>query len=288
MKHLYIIIIILTAGLISCENDFDEMQDSDLRHITFTFDPSHLFDEVLVERSGEYSLGTDNTIDRDHLLRITSYCYDASDSLLQHYTLLCKDLSTVSQTFRHLDKNATYQFQFVADVVLSDPDVDYYETWYQMATRNRQSFYFFSDSRSQKPQNDVMQMATFKARPSNQSVAVQFEPLTLNGYCILTNTNNVDRITGYAAYVNAFMMSTKSWKRRASLAYEFSYYRPAVPAITLPLNMSYADSIVFVKVKSTRLAGTDSIMVNVPNDDRRPFVLTIDCEALQLKDVMFY
>lgn len=287
MKRLNIILL-FSIALASCQKDFNELTDSNQRQITFTFELSHLFDEVLVEHSGTYSLGSNYNLDGNHLLRVTSYCYDSSDSLLQSHTLLCTDLIAANQSFRHLDKNISYHFVFVADVVKSDPDVDYYETWYQMDTRNYQRFYFFSDSRSKQAEYDVMQFASLIAQPENQSLNISFEPMTYNGYFLLTNANKSDRITGFAGYVNAFQMSSKSWQRRTSLAYEFTHYRPSAQTLTQPLNFCYADSVVYVKVRSTTLTGTDSVIVNVPNVERRPFVLTIDCESMQMTDCKFY
>ena len=287
MKNCFYIIILLFS-FTSCQKDFNELIDSNQRRITFTFDLSHLFDEILVEQSGEYSLGIIPQLDEKHLLRITSYCYDSSDSLLQCHTLLSSRFTLVNQSFRHLDKNLDYHFVFVADVVKSDPNVDFYETWYQMNTRSFQSFYFFSDSRSEQAKYDVMQVSTLKAKPNNQTINVSLEAMTYNGYCQLTNANKSDRITGFATYVNDFKMSSRSWRRRASLAYEFSHYHPEAPTITQPLNLCYADSIIFIKLHSTTLTGTDSLTVKIPNIERRPFVLTIDCEAMQMTECKFY
>ena len=288
MKYSYYILLLLAFGFASCQKDFNELTDSNLRKITFTFDPAHIFDDVLVEHSGTYSLGAKSILDGNYLLRITSFCYDTSDSLLQSHTLLCRDLSVATQSFTHLDKEINYHFVFVVDVVKSDLNVDYYETWYQMDTGSYQRFYFFSDNRNAKAEFDVMYTATLYAHPENQSIGVPLESMTYNGYCLLTNANKSDRITGYAAYVNDFLLSSRSWRRRASLGYEFTHYRPQTPTLIQPLSLCYADSIISVQVCSTTLAGTDTLKVNVPNMNRQPFVLTIDCDDMQKEGCKFY
>ena len=287
-RHLLYILLCATA-LTACQDDFDELEDSVQRRITFTFDTTHLFDDVLIGQQGSYILGAPATLDADHLLRITAYCYNPNDSLLQQQTLLCRDMKATSQAiFRHLDKSVDYRFVFVADVVKQDPYVDYYESWYQMNTRRFDTFYFFSDSRNEQPQHDMVHTAMVTTKPANQCVGVELKPLTYNGYCILQNANKSDRLTGFVGYVESFVLSTRSWKQRTSVAYNFSYYQPTETSITIPLNLSYADSVIYAKVKSTTLAGTDSIIVNIRNMERHPFALTIDCETMTLKDKKFY
>ena len=289
MKKLHLLIYIMcTCALTACKDDFDELTDSSQRRITFTITLEHFFDNVLVAQGDNYSMRAPATLDANHQLRITAYCYDAQEQLQQRLTTLSSNMQTENVTFRHLDKNTTYLFVFVADVVKSDPYVNYYETWFQLDTRQWSSFYMFSDSRSTMPQHDAVQTARLLAAPANQEVTVQLEPLTYNGYVVLDNANKTDRLTGYAGYVNAFMLKTKSWQRRTSVAYEFKYYNPLEHSIAMPLNLSYADSVVYVKVKRTSLAGSDSILVNRSNSDRRPFVLTIDCESMQMEDCKFY
>lgn len=289
MRKLFILYIMCFYLLVACQNDFDEQKDSSMRHITFTLDASHIFDSILDNPSANnFTYGIPATLDDDKRLRITAYCYDQNDSLLQRQTITGTELSITSLTFRHLNKDIDYNFVFIADVVKYDPYVDYYETWYQMDTHNWKRFYLFSDSRNERPQQDVMFTKQLKAKPFNQNIEVQLDQLTYNGYCVFTNTEKVDRLTGYAGYVNAFRLSTKSWIRRTSFFYEFSYYQPTETSIILPLNLSYADSVIYVKAKSTTLSGTDSVIVNIPNTRRCPFVVTIDCETSKLEDYKFY
>lgn len=275
--------------MVACKDDFDEIKDSNMRHINFTLDTTNVFDSVLVRQSGDiFAYGAPAKLGTDYRLRVTAYCYDSNDSLLQRQTMMEDVLSMVYLTFHHLDKEKDYHFIFVADVVKYDPYVDFYEVWYQVDSRNRKNFYMFSDSRNEHPQQDVVYMGQYTSKPSNQSVDVGMAPLTYNGYCVFINTDKIDRLTGYAAYVNTFRLSSKAWLTRSSLAYEYTYYRPTETSITLPLNLCYADSVIYVKAKTTTLFGTDSLIVNIHNKARRPFVLTIDCETSQLKDYKFY
>ncbi|MBO4906584.1 MAG: hypothetical protein J5486_06065 [Bacteroidaceae bacterium] len=274
--------------LTSCKEDFDELQDSDLRSITFTLDASHMFDNVLLQQQGSFAIGYRPVLDKNQRLRITAYCYDNNDSLLQRNTILINELSSdISHTFRHLDKDATYHFVYLADVVEYDPDLDYLETWYQLTYHKWQDFHIASDNRHEMPQADVLYMSEATAQPSNQSIALTLSPLSYNGYYVLTNGNKFDRLSGYVGYTNSFKMSTKSWQRRTSLAYEFSYYKPDKETIIQPLNLCYADSVITMKLKATSLQGSDSVMVDIPNANRRPFVLSIDCETLT-PDCKFY
>ena len=274
--------------LTACESDFDEFADSVQRRITLNVDPSHLFDSLLVKQGSAYALGAPAQLDADYRLRITAYCYDAQEQLQQSQTLLSSDLKPAAVTFRHIDKDVEYRFVVVADVVKSDPYVDYYESWFQLDTRQWSTFYLFSDSRNVTPQYDAMMTATVTAKPQNQEVSLPLMPLTYNGYLVLDNANMTDRLTGYAGYTNIFLLKTKAWQRRTSVAYDFAYYRPTESQIVMPLNLCYADSVVYLKVKSTTLAGNDSVLVNIPNARRRPFVATVDCERMTLRECKFY
>lgn len=288
MKYLHLIMLACACAMGSCQKDFDELEDSVQRRISFRIDPSHLFDRVLVAHGGSYAFDAPAMLDAGYQVRLTAYCYDPQELLVQSQTTVSSSLQPADVTFRHLDKDVAYRFVFVADVVKSDPYVDYYEQWFQLDTRQWSTFYLFSDSRSERPQHDVLLTATLTAQPQNQEQSVALEHITYNGYLVLEHANATDRLTGYAGYVNAFVLKTRTWKTRTGLAYDFAYHNPTQSSIVLPVNLCLADSVLNMKVKATSLSGTDSVVAVIPNSERRPFVATIDCESVTLKECKFY
>ena len=282
-----ILLLSLLAACLACQDDFDELKDSSQRQITFTLDTSDFFDHVLVASNGGYRLGAAASIDADYRLRLTGYCYDRSDSLVQRQSLLASQLGKQSVSFAHLLNSETYHFVFVADVVRHDPYVDYYEKWYQMSTQHWADFYIYTSDDSDVPAYNAASLATVDASPDNQTLDVALRPITYNGYCVLTNYEGIDRLAGNVWAVMSFRLRTLGWQRRTA-AHPFDYVYPKETALTIPAAFCYADSVVNVKLKTYTVAGVDSVVFDLPNESRRPFVAVFDCQKLELTDCKYY
>lgn len=210
MKNKLLLIIPFLFLLASCERDFDEIADTQQRHINFIFNTDGLFTDVLSKTNDGYSLTKLMSLPTDYLLRITAYGYDLSDSLIFTKTILLDDLTRQSLKVRHLLKSEEYRFIFVADIVKSDPYVDYYETWFQLGTKRWSDFYVYSEQRHDEASLNCMASSRMIISPDNQDVEVNFKSITYNGFCVFENLEGVDRLSGYVMNTSTFNMKSGS------------------------------------------------------------------------------
>lgn len=272
----------------SCEKDFDELNDTNQRHIVFSFKTDSLFSHVLHNKD-TYFMGGLNSLEQDYRLRITAYCYDLNDNLLFSDRLILRGLDDwQSVKLRHLDKEATYRFVFVADIVKYDSFVDFYETWYQLGTKKWTDFYIYADNRDDNALNNIIGFHSLEEQPTNQMIEVDFKPIFYNGFCIFNNMDSIDRLSGYVAYCSSFKLSTLEWQRRNSRAYSFDYSNVKEKVIVKPISLSFADSLITVKLRTTTLHSVDSAFIDIYNKERRPFVATFDCNKRELTNCKFY
>ena len=284
--HILALMLICTAT--ACQDDFDELEDTNQRHIVFTFNTDSLFAEILYAEGENFYLKALDKLPSDYRLRITAYCYDSKDALYYTETIISHEKKCMQQMkIRHLKKNVTYRFVFVADVVKYDPYVDYYETWFQLNTDYWSDFYIYSDQRNEDAEKNIMGTATMQLKPNNQSCCVAFYPITYNGFCVFDNLENVDRLSGHVLYNFSFWLRTLNWWWRSSLAYEFDYRNPQ-GNIVKPISLSHSDSIIPVMLRSMTIDGVDSLQIDIPNSGRRPFVATFNCETMELDTCLFY
>lgn len=290
MKEIRIKILLLVfICFVSCEADFDELTDSDQRSITFSFDTSALLSDVLMRnQDGECYLYTEDNIRQDCGLRITTYCYNIKDSLLYSNSSISKEMRPDSLKVRYLHKDTLYRFVFVADVVKYDPYVDYYEVWYQLGVKDWSNFYFFSQDRSEDPIMNAISMATYELQADNQSLDVSFIPITYNGYCVFTELDKVDYISGYVYSTMSFEGKTLDWIYKSSKPYQFKHLSHQEKILVKPVSLPHVDSVVSISLKRIALDVIDSVMIEIPNKERRPFVAQIDCSTCTLTDNKFY
>ena len=76
------------CGIFACQEDFDELKDTQQRHVLFTFHVEELFSKVLVANGDTYQLGEVCELPADYRMRITVYGYDHFDSLIYEKTVL--------------------------------------------------------------------------------------------------------------------------------------------------------------------------------------------------------
>lgn len=289
MKQLPIyIILLLIIGLAGCQSDFDELKDTQQRHIVFSFDTGGLHSNFLKQVGSTYALSASETIPADFRLRISVYGYDESENLIYSNTILSEDMACAPLKVRHLWRDRSYRFVFVADIVKYDPFVDYYETWFQLGTKQWSDFYIFCDARQKEQALNSMATAAVIVTPDNQDVDVRFESITYNGYCVFNNLSGIDRLSGYVMYVSNLNFKTRAWRTRTSSFYSFDERAPKETTIIKPVSLCYADSIITVKLRRVMMSSTDSTFISIPNMDRRPFVATFDCRNLTLENCTFY
>ena len=277
-----------TLCLIACQDDFDELIDTQQRHITFTFNTEELFANVLGNAGSDYILSFTKDLSTDYRLRISLYCYNSSDSLICGQTILSKSLTGQSVKVRHLQLHNTYSFVFVADIVKYDPYVSYYETWYQLSTEYFPFSYIYADGRDDNAEWNSMAYAELTATPENQNVDVKLTSITYNGFRVFNHIDDIDRISGYVMYTSSFYLKTKSWQKRNSIFYSFDERNPQGSCVIKPVSLCYADSIITVKLRTYGLSGADSTIIDIPNYNRRPFVATFNCATLSLDNCKFY
>lgn len=275
-------------SLVACQDDFDEINDTQQRHITFTFNTEDVFSKVLVNTGNNYNFADVKGLSADYRLRISLYCYDSSDNLTYNQTILSESLTAQSVKVRHLQSGATYCFVFVADIVKYDPYVSYYETWYQLSTGYLPHSYIYADERNDKAEWNSMACAEVTATPKNQHIEVKLTSITYNGFCVFNQLDDIDRLSGYVMYTSFFYMKTKSWQKRTSIFYSFDDRNPQESSVIKPVSLCYADSIITVKLRTYSLSGADSTIIDIPNYNRRPFVATFNCATLSLDDCKFY
>lgn len=277
-----------TLCLVACQNDFNEINDTQQRYITFTFNTEELFVNVLGDTGNNYFLASTKDLSADYRLRISLYCYDSTDSLICMQAILSPTLTGQSVKVRHLQLNNIYFFVFVADIVKYDPYVSYYETWYQLSTEFFPFFYIYADERNDNAEWNSMACAELTATPENQNVEVKLTSITYNGFCVFNQLDDIDRLSGYVMYTSLFNLKTQSWQKRNSIFYSFDERNPQGSSIIKPVSLCYADSIITVKLRTYGLSGVDSTIIDIPNYNRRPFVATFNCTTLSLDDCKFY
>ena len=289
MKYIIFTVLLFVSMVVtSCEEDFDELNDTNQRHIVFTFKTDSLFSHVLHSKD-TYIMGGVNLLEQDYGLRITAYCYDLDDNLLCSDWLILRQLDDFqSIKLRHLYKEMTYRFVFVADIVKYDSFVDFYETWYQLGTKNWSDFYIYADNRDDNALNNILGFHYMEDQPANQIIEVDFTPIFYNGYCIFDNIDSIDRLSGYVAYCSSFKLKSMEWQRLNSLAYSFDYSNVKEKVMVKPISLSFADSLITVKLRTTTLHSVDSVYIDIYNKQRRPFVATFDCGKRELTNCIFY
>lgn len=281
------LLIIIVVCLAACQKDFDEVEDTNQRHIDFLIDTGNLLSDVLFSQSNTFWLGVTDSITSAHRVRVSAYCYDATGNLVASQHHIVPSLGQTTITFRHLLKQTSYHFVFLADVVRTDEHLDYQETWYQLATKHRNTAYLFSNEMSKSVVENILKHAATDVEPSNQAVSVTLQPATYNGYIVLTHTDDVFKLNGTYGY--SASLSTEGLTTRKSATSSFvSFYSNGTDALW-PVTLTKNDTTLqFSLDVSTSTNGLQSLTEEVSIDQRRPFVVFFDCSSLSITDVKYY
>lgn len=285
MKRLLLISLALLLSLCGCKPDFDEIDDTDQRNISFVFDSRSLLDSVPVPPLPIISNLTSNTLNNRHRVRLNVYCY-SGDTLVDRLQLFIPDGEKVTTTMRHLYKETDYSFLFVGDVVQYNNDDNYLETWFQINTNNPKLFHITSFDQSDTLIYNLLATKIISAQADNQSIDITLQPLTYNGFCILTNASQVDKIVVDANIYNSIQLSSLS-----ALSLGTQHFETTIPdrdTLIFPLTATILDNHLGFKVKTITVAGTDSTSLNIFRHDNKTFVAYIDCLTRQITKCNFY
>lgn len=272
--------------VVSCQDNFDEWEDTDQRSITFDIHTEDFFDDFLASSGTDFVMGPNLSLQPTHRLRVACYCYDAADSLVQYKYSLRNNMGTESISLRHLDKNQTYRFELFTDVVRHDDAVDFYETWFPLGTENLSTAYLFCFQPDSIPEHNIVRHQTLSLQPANNKVEVRLDPFTVNGYCILSNLQSVDYVSGYWGIYDSFFIKDKGLRHATTYNYQI---RPkAKQREVIPVTLGAVSDIFLIKVRHVALNEIDSAYFQVKNPENRPFVLDIDCATLKQKSCVYY
>ena len=283
MRKLLLILPLLC--LLACQKNFDEFNDTDQRYVTFSFDSSGYFSEVLLRDGGDYHFCTSTNLESGYGLRITGYCYDA-DSVLVEKANVFGDLQHVLRLkFKHLSRDMEYHFLFLSDVVEYDTDVDYYETWFQLLTYNLDAFYIVAFERHDDARFDMLRLSSMNVVPDNNIIDVEMNNISYNGFVVFTNVDDSFELSGTVGYYQSFSVDGMSGKNRIFNTIDVPQ---GVSSFVLPISVCYADKMITLLMKK-RVGGNDhSFTLRFNDNEHRPFVATVDCAAEQITDLTLY
>lgn len=284
MKKIIILFFALTFA--SCRDNFDEWNDTDQRRISFDICTDGFFDDFLSALDEGYQKGIVYPIEDNQIIRLSAYCYDKEGNLVQNSQKLMDGLGTKSITFFHLQKDDEYRFEFFADVVEADQAVDYFETVFQLGTENINKFYLFCFQPKSLHQYNIVRHSTLRAKPGNNTMAVSLKPVTVNGYCVLCNFQDIERVNGYYAFNESFFINSMSGRMRSSR--DYSYKIGGEKNIVMPITTGAISDTVLLKIKRVMLDKVDSSYVFIDNPQNKPFVTEIDCQTLKMKSCVYY
>ena len=272
--------------LLSCQDNFDEWNDTDQRRIVFDISTVNFYDDLLNVSGNTFIKGTPSSLEPSHRIRISCYCYDSDDNLVQQCYTLVQGFGTESIMLQHLQKNQNYRFVFIADVVKYDESVDFYELWFQLGVQDVNSMYLFCVQPDSIPANNVVRYKTLLAKPENNHLQIQMDPLTVNGYVVLSNLSNVEMVSGYYIYNESFFIETMKGKKRSAQA--FSFLPKGRDQLIVPITTAAISDIISFKLKRVALSREDSTYFQIENPQNSAFSVEIDCATLKPKPCVYY
>lgn len=281
-----IVYLLFAVLVLSCQDDFDEWNDTDQRTISFDISTASFFEDYLFLSGGIYSKGYNAPLESTHRIRLTCYCYDKNDSLILSTKSLLNGTKNERLQLRHLMKDQEYRFEFLCDVVKYDKAVDYYESWFQLGTNDINSFYLFCFQPDSIHAHNIVKHATLYATPDNNNVSVSLKPITINGYCVLSNLQGVEMVNGYYAYNESFYLDKMFGRKRSTHTY--SYMPKGANQIVIPVTTGAIADTLSIKVKRIILNDVDSTFIYIHNPENKCFVSEIDCKTLKQKSCVYY
>lgn len=286
MKKIFYILIFLSV-LVSCKDNFDELKDTDQRYISFEIYTEDFFDDFFYLPTNDMTQGKEKyELDSDHKIRLSCYCYDDANNLVGSSSILVNELNQSTLKIFHLIKDREYRFEIFADIVKFDKAVDYYESWFHLEYSSIDSFYIINLLTDEIPQHNILRHITVNATPENNIVPVKLDPITINSYCILSNIEYVEWVSGKISCSMSIFI--ESMKARSKKSLEFSYINKGQKKIIIPFTTLSIQDTVMMQLTRVMLNNTDKIDIPIINQGKRPFVTDIDCKSLTLTSCVFY
>ena len=270
--------------VMSCQPDFDEINDTTQRNITFTFSTSGMFSQVLEMKDGEFEKGRSFSLPENMCTRISSYCYDTSDSLIDRRMSRIRANEDISLTFRHLQKDSIYHFVFFADFVKQDEHLEY-ETWFQLGYDKYDSFYLFLGTQYEDPALNVLMYAELNDSPANQTVFVELDPIVNNGYVVLENVEGIEHLSGELKYPAIILVDNLT-----AMAVNNQSFNNIMPttSIYIPLSVPYTSDMLVFNLKKTRFDEEKSVSFKDISLKYFPCVVVVDCNTMSLSNIIRY
>lgn len=284
MKHT-LWILWLGLFLTSCERNFDEIRDTDLRFVEFSFDLRDMFSNVLVETTDGFSLGDHSGLDNRHKVRVSARCYDPEGELVEKATVFTTLDGQPGIRIKHLDKNKEYRFVFLADIVEYYSNDNYFETWYQLNDKTIDNFYITAFEKADNAKYNVVNHSVISLFPENQTVEVTLTPITINGYVVFTNYENKDKIEGYTGCYQLLRVNSMRGQTIKGSYYECDDL--SNDAVKVPVTATLADNSILLDIRVRGGNHTDSTECSFQTS-HRPFVTTVDCHELKILDCVNY
>jgi hypothetical protein len=280
-----ILLLFFVLGIASCQDNFDEINDTLHRSITLQIETDNLFSDILAYNDGNFYLGADTLLKLNQRLRVVVYCYDNNGTLQQGETRIVEHFSPVEITMKHLLKNENYTFIIMADVVEYDSYVGYYETWYQLETASLEYMYMtVFNMQDEIKYNSVIYASLYEA-PSNQTISVRLSPITYNGFVVLTNTSDIYHMLLTVTHQKSCYLSNIAGKDSIIIQNESMF--PNGEDVVVPVTTNYATNILSLVLTITDQYGRKSEKLFIYNDSHRPFIAKIDCKSLSITNVLF-
>lgn len=272
--------------VLSCQNDFDEWNDTNQRNITFDINIYSFFDDYLCLSDEDFIKGFSKPLNSLDRIRLSCYCYDMNDSLVQYTYLLSNTITKATIQQRHLLKESKYRFEIFADLVWYDSSVDYYETWYQLGVKDINSFYLFCLQPDSMHYRNIVKHKTIYSTADNNKVVVNLNPITINGYCILSNLQDIEMINGYYGYNESFYINSMFGRKRS--IHSYSYFPNKRNRIVIPITTAAINDTISLKIKRIILNDVDSTYIYITNPENKCFVSEIDCKTLIQESCVYY
>lgn len=285
MKKIFTILVLLL--FFSCEADFNEINDSNQRHVTLSFDTKEYFDNILVADGDDYIIGNFTDIDGNWRVRYIVYCYDEKGVLIEKKEMLSKCGDSCSITIRHLYKEKTYKFVIVSDVVELYTDNEYNEVWLHLNNNLLSTLRISSFMQDPNPGRNIVKNQIIDINPSNQTISVTPSDVTLNGYIEFINLQNIDKIKGWIRKYSSLVISKHSGINIATLN-NYLYYPELDNPYVLPVTCLDVDNDLLFSIKKTALGDNDSVGLSINVSNHRPFVAHVDCNTLKLSNITYY
>lgn len=267
------------ASFVSCKDDFDELEDTDQRSITFEIYTDDFFEDFFdLPSSKDVQTNSKYILDFDHKIRLSCYCYNHNDSLVSVNSTLISNMSKSFIKIAHLVKDTEYRFEIFADVAKIDKTLEYYEAWFHLETASIDSFFLLNMRNSEDPHHDILKHAAVNTIPENNIVPIRLSPISVNSYCIFSNADETEWISGEITYSNSFFV--KSMATRSRKSQKFNHINDGQENIIIPFNMASIHDTVNFQLRRIMLNKTDSLKFSIINRNNQHIVTSIDCRTL--------